>query len=464
MAIANHVPWQIAGLMPRRNILIPTLCIVSLIAVWLLRVPSTQLGWTSATAGGTSQLVSPIRPPTTHSSDVDLTDPEAPFVGWPLQRVCQEATWVEGLVYLCDNNSGGIGNIRNYIQTCIRYAIEAGATGLVIPKIRKRSEKDLANLFTDFLPMSYMFDEQHFRNAFNTYCPQITLYNNATDVPNYPLTRDGKHPLIEEIAPKDFGNRKGCDWKDQNRHTDRFGDTFRTWAANATLGTPPSRLTPRLIRFKWGVLWDWEIWRDGPEFATTYGSVLRFNKDLIRLGKTALKNMHGFAQSQGAAGGEFLGVHLRTESDAMNFWPTYNTQASGYLRKAREGGFKAAYLATGNVTEAKKFAKQAGEEANMRVVTKRDLLTGKDLEALDALSWDQQGLVDFVVLLESKYFVGAMPSSFSVFMTIKRHLRTGGMYTRPYKVGSQGDGHSYLVGRFEQYWEDWLFMFDGMWP
>jgi hypothetical protein len=463
MAIANQLPQHIAGFMPRRNILIPTLCLVSLFVVWYLRVPPTPLGWGGATGGGTSQLTSPYRAPSTHL-DIDLADPEAPFVGWPLQRVCEETTWVEGLVYICDNNSGGIGNIRNYIQTCLRYAIEAGASGLVVPKIRKRSEKDLADLFTSYLPLSYMFDEQHFRNAFNTYCPQITLYNNITDIPNYPLTRDGKNPLIEEIAPKDFGSRKGCDWKDQNRHTDRFGDTFRTWVGNVSHGTPPSALHPRLIRFRWGVLWDWEIWRDGPEFATTFGSVLKFNKDLIHLGKVALKNMQGFAQSQGAPSGEFLGVHLRTENDAMNFWPNYNTQANGYLRKAKEGGFQAAYLATGNVTEAKKFAQQAGTVANMRVVTKRELLTGKDLEALDQLTWDQQGLVDFVVLLGSKYFVGAMPSSFSVFMTIKRHLRTGGLYTRPYKTGTEGDGLSYLVGRYEQYWEDWLFMFDGMWP
>ncbi|KAH8680843.1 hypothetical protein BX600DRAFT_4685 [Xylariales sp. PMI_506] len=432
MVIASSMPSPLAGFMPRRHILIPTLCIVAFITLWLLRTPATQLANSNS-------------------------------IGWPLQRVCEETTWVPDLVFVCDNNSGGVGNIRNYIQTCIRYAIEAGASGLVVPKIRKRSDKDLANLFTNYLPFSYMFDERHFKNALNTYCPQITLYDEIKDIPNLPRKLNNE-PRVDEIAPKDFGSRKGCDWKDQNRHTDRFGDTFRRWVHNSTHGVPPSKEQPRLIRFKWGVLWDWQIWRDGPEFATTFGSILKFNEELIHLGKTALRNMRSLAQSQGAPDGEFLGVHLRTESDALGFWPVYDTQASGYLQRAKAGGYKAAYLATGNLTEAKKFELQARDAVGMKVVTKTDLLEGKDLQAFNALTWDQQALVDFVVLLESKFFVGVMPSSFSVFMTIKRHLRTGGLYTRPYKVGTEGDGLSYLVGSYELYWEDWLFMFDGMWP
>jgi hypothetical protein len=380
-------------------------------------------------------------------------------VAWPLKRVCDEATWVEGLVYICDNNSGGIGNIRNYIQTCIRYALEAGATGLTIPRVRKRSEKDLADLFTEYLPFSYMFDEQRFREAFETSCPQITIYDSVKDIPGV-----GENPKIDLITPKDFGNREGCDRADQNRHTDRFGQTFRKWLHNAKHGRPPSKEKPRLIRFNWGVLWDWQIYRDGPEFASSFGGILKFNDKLLRLGKKTLDKMHAFAKKDGAKDGAFLGIHLRTESDALGFWPTYETQSEAYLKQAQKRGFQTAYLATGNLTEADKFVDAAIEMAQMRVVTKSDLLTGEDLEELESLSWDQQGIVDFVVLLGSEFFVGAMPSSFSVYMAIKRHLRTGGLYTRPYKTGTEGDGLSYLVGKYEKYWGGWLFMWDGMWP
>ncbi|KAK8042376.1 hypothetical protein PG994_012859 [Apiospora phragmitis] len=462
MHVAHRLlPQQLVASMSRRNLLLPACAILLLLAVWSWRLQPTSFEWSGTGGRGHGPIAGVLQPPAPNT--VDLSDPEAPFVGWPLQRVCDEATYVEGLVFICDNNSGGIGNIRNYIQTCVRYAIEAGATSLVMPKIRQRSADNLENLFTDYLPLSYMFDEEHFKHAWTTYCPQITLYGNVTDIPNYIRAVDGQ-PAIQEITPKEFGNRGGCDWKDQNRHTDRFGQTFRGWLRNETYGTPPTKETPRLIRFKWGVLWDWPVYKDGPEFAATFGHLLKFNKQLLRLGKVVLKNMHGFAKSQGAASGEFLGAHLRTESDAMSFWPVYDTQAPAYLDKAIERGFKAAYLATGNSTEAKKFANDAAEKANLRVVTKRELLTDKDREELDSLTWDQQGLVDFIALLGSTYFVGPMPSSFSVYMTLKRHLKTGGIYYRPYKPGTDGDGFSYMVGHFDQYWEDWLFMFDGMWP
>ncbi|KAI0847996.1 hypothetical protein F5Y00DRAFT_239564 [Daldinia vernicosa] len=461
----------IVGFMPRRNLLLPTICIVLLIAAWTFRAPSPSIErWLdTSTIRGTTPTIPPNSspplsssnsPPTQPHSDVDLSSPDAPFIGWPLQRVCKEAIWVEGLVYICDNNSGGIGNIRNYIQTCIRYGLEAGATGLVMPKIRKRNETDLADLFTDYLPLDYMFNEEHFKDAFALSCPQITLYDNIKDIPGI-----GSKPNIEHITPKKFGNREGCDWRDQNRHTDRFGDRFRRWLNDPKNGQlPPSKDHPRLIRFNWGVLWDWQIYRDGPEFANTFGNILKFNDQLLRLGEVTLQKMHAYAKANGVENGKFLGVHLRTESDALSFWPTYTTQTEAYLKQATKRGFEAAYIATGDPLEAQNFAGAAIEMAQMRVVSKTDLLEDEDLEELESLSWDQQGLIDLIVLLGSDYFVGTMPSSFSIYIAMKRHLKTEGIYTRPYKVGSEGDGLSYLVGNYEKYWEGWLYMWDGMWP
>ncbi|KAI1326124.1 hypothetical protein F5Y16DRAFT_375831 [Xylariaceae sp. FL0255] len=532
---------SLPGFMPRRNLLIPTLCIVLLVTIWTFRFPdpssypslewleaagrshlpsslkssspnnvaddsttTTSTSTTTTTASAThsadgpalatwSPPQAPLYPqissasPVIPGNEIDLSQPDAPFVGWPLQRVCDEATWVDGLVFICDNNSGGIGNIRNYIQTCLRYALEAGATGLVIPKIRKRSEEDIADLFTDYLPFSYMFDEKRFRDAFGDNCPQITLYDDIKDIPGVNVVGGkgkgkGKkskdkdkskgagegyediEPKIDTIAPKDFGNREGCDWQDQNRHTDRFGDTFRKWLSDEEHGHPPSKAKPRLVRFKWGVLWDWQIYRDGPEFAASFGGILKFNDKLLRLGKKTLERMHAFARADGVADGSFLGIHLRSESDALGFWPSYDMQSDAYIEQAQKRGFQTAYLATGNLTEADKFIDGAIEMAQMKIVTKADLLSGPDLDELEELSWDQQGLVDHVVLLGAKFFVGTMPSSFSVYMAMKRHLKTGGLYTRPYKVGTEGDGYSFLVGNYERYWQGWLFMFDGMWP
>ncbi|KAI1358158.1 hypothetical protein F5Y08DRAFT_322521 [Xylaria arbuscula] len=484
---------SLLGYMPRRNIFLPTLCIVLLFAVWTFRLPESRprpypsVDWFETKSPSSSVSVppsesssskaaspetkntapsqgqkSPSSPPHLDSipgNQVDLSQPDARFVGWPLKRVCDEATWIEGLVYICDNNSGGIGNIRNYIQTCIRYALEAGATGLTIPKIRKRSEKDLADLFTDFLPFDYMFDEQHFRDAFNTNCPQITLYNDIKDIPGA-----GESPKINNITPKDLGNRDGCENMDQNRHTDRFGQSFRKWLKDEKHGHLPTKEQPRLIRFNWGVLFDWQIYRDGPEMAATFGGILKLNDKFLRLGKKTLEKMHEFARADGVKNGAFLGVHLRTESDALGFWPHYDVQSEAYLKQAQKRGYRTAYLATGNLTEADNFIDAAIEMAQMRVVTKMDLLSDEELDELESLSWDQQGLIDYVVLLGSEFFLGVQPSSFSIHIAMKRHLRTGGLYTRPYKTGTEGDGLSHIVGKFDHYWGGWLFMWDGMWP
>ncbi|KAJ3563905.1 hypothetical protein NPX13_g8035 [Xylaria arbuscula] len=161
----------------------------------------------------------------------------------------------------------------------------------------------------------------------------------------------------------------------------------------------------------------------------------------------------------------FLGVHLRTEEDALSQWPKYENQSTGYFHMARKHGFTGglAYLASGSEKETQRFSKDAQERLKLDVKSKYDLVQGQALEKMRSLSWDQQALVDFSVLLQSDYFVGVSPSSFSINVALKRHLQKEGLYTRPWKVGAS-DMRSWLVGWYDSYWDDWLFMFDGMWP
>ncbi|KAK8114579.1 hypothetical protein PG999_006648 [Apiospora kogelbergensis] len=448
-------------------------------------------------------------PPRHHQTGggIDLSSPRARFIAWPLKRVCNEqataGAFVPGLVFLCDNNSGGPANIRNYILTCIRYAVESGATGLVMPRIATSQ------------PLGYMFDEAHFRMAFGAACPQIELFETLENVPRqrqrWPTTaaqsgngghndtsavaslaqrNPGATPALsaasgadaasakskkepyEEIRPKDFGAGGGCDPRDQNRHTHRFGPQFRKWlnetAVERGLG-PPGRGNPRVMRLAWGVLWDWIARADGPEFVATFGGLLRVREDALALGERAAEAMRREVKD-GAASKKnrkrFLGVHLRTGSDALQEWPSYDLQVDGYSAAAESLGYRdtVVYLSTGNQTEASKFAKTAASRLGITVRTKESLLQGKDLETLHSLSWAQQALVDFIVLLNANYFVGVSPSSFSINVALKRHLQTGDVHTRPWRVGGRGDGLSWLTGSYEKYWDDGLFIFDGMWP
>ncbi|KAI1779544.1 hypothetical protein F4818DRAFT_436848 [Hypoxylon cercidicola] len=412
---------------------------------------------------------------------IDLSHARAPFVSWPLRRVCAEAAHVPGLTFLCDSNSGGPGNMRNYVLTCVRYAVDAGAAALVVPALRARAPDDPADLFRERRPFAYMFDEPHFRAALADACPRLALYAALADVPGAAARarreRRALDRVVERVTPKHFGgSRAGCDPRDPHRYADRFGAAFREHlrASAAERGWPASDGVdnPRLVRLSWGVLWDWPVLRDGPEFAATYGGLLRFRPDVLDLADGIVDAMRALAATtrgtEAAAGRSFLGVHLRTEADALARWPSYENQTKGYLREAAARGYqgRAAYLATGNETEARRFGGEAMASLQLDVRTKYGLLEGREeeLARLKALSWDQQALVDFVVLLNCDYFVGVSPSSFSINVALKRHLKEEGLYTRPWRVGGRGDGRSWLVGRYDRYWEDWLFMFDGMWP
>lgn len=495
-------------------------CLLSLAVLWSCRLPRLcifdqcpQCPLDTLPLSEPSSLVSSLKP-SSHNPmpppDVDLSSPSAPFVSWPLARVCAETTsWTPGLVFVCDNNSGGIGNIRNFILTCVRYAIEAGATGITMPTIQTRSQDKLADLFKGKkLPLSHFFDEGHFRAGMHTACPQVTLYDAPEDVPGLQAAvaaaadeaQAARAAAPEMITPNRFGQRGGCDQRDLDRHADRFGSRFRTWLAekHERFGLHAvDASSPKLVRFSWGVQWTYPVWRDGPEMVATFGGLLRLRDDVLELGREAAGVMQRLAGSPGAEAGVtlgtgdkvspgFVGMHLRTESDALSGWPDFEQQSHAYLTRITalsssssssslspdaRAGLRFGFLATGNATEAARLSDLAWEGQQLRVLTKRELFAHEKfgsselLERLDALSWDQQALVDFVVLLAADYFLGVSPSSFSMNVALKRHLRDEGVLTRPWKVGSEeGDGRSWLVGQYEGYWDDWLFMYESLWP
>lgn len=456
----------------RNGRLVLFVSLVSLVLLWGCRLPRLCL-FDQCPRQIQNDLV---RPTSSVSKGVDLSLPEAPFISWPLARVCNEiTTWTPGLVFICDNNSGGIGNIRNFILTCIRYAIEAGATGITMPTIQTRSPERLDNLFMGKkLSFSYFFDEEHFRLSLTAACPKIAIYEAPEDVPGL-AGEHSEHASKSDVrpdmlTPNRLGMRSGCDQRDLNRHSDLFGVRFHAWLGEKQLKlqqAPVAATNPKLIRFNWGVQWTFPVYRDGPEFVATFGGLLKFRSDILELGLETAAAMRDLTAAQPDSNVSFVGVHLRTESDALSSWPSFHEQTSAYL--ARAAGLEVpprfAYLATGNATEAARFASLA--RGQMRVLSKQELLADRRelLARLGGLSWDQQALVDFVVLLQADYFLGVSPSSFSMNVALKKHLREDGLYTRPWRVGAEeGDGRSWLVGRYEGYWDDWLFMYDSLWP
>jgi len=100
------------------------------------------------------------------------------------------------------------------------------------------------------------------------------------------------------------------------------------------------------------------------------------------------------------------------------------------------------------------------------VVTKRDLLFGADLAELESLTWDQQALVDLLVLERGAFFMGMADSSFAWTISHgRRKFSKKGTCQMPkgfWKSMLWGtayeDEFSDLIGNHGYGWED------KMWP
>lgn len=91
-----------------------------------------------------------------------------------------------------------------------------------------------------------------------------------------------------------------------------------------------------------------------------------------------------------------------------------------------ETPIRAIYAASGNTTSLELFAIEAAKlDPPATVVAKGDLLSGKDKKALDALTWDQQALVDYLVLEKAARFAGVSDSSFSWGIAYARQVVSG---------------------------------------
>uniref|UniRef100_L2FDL7 Alternative oxidase n=1 Tax=Colletotrichum fructicola (strain Nara gc5) TaxID=1213859 RepID=L2FDL7_COLFN len=280
-----------------------------------------------------------------------------------IRAVCDKTEWDAGkamqVVFTCDNNVGGIGNIRNSILNCVRYTMLAGGS-LVMPRIFKRNDSDISHIRTGRRQeMEYLFDRQHFIDSLHLSCPQLRLYNDTDEV-------------YESLGPA------------------------RTWS----LGLFPESLV-----------------------------------DEDNIPSTGIEHPESSARTCGTAtilsiDRHFFGAHLRTEKDALDSWnPTdpmwewseFSKQTDAFFDQAGRWDLSVMYVASDNETQVDMLEADA-EPRGVRVVTKQSLLTGKNRKMLDALTWDQKGMIDFLVMLGAAQFGGVGHSSFAWNVALKRHI------------------------------------------
>jgi hypothetical protein len=188
----------------------------------------------------------------------------------------------------------------------------------------------------------------------------------------------------------------------------------------------PSAEEPMMITLDHAFLL-WPILSDPPALVRTFGRVLRSPLRMRRLATRVLCALSArcalpIDPSIGLAVSGYFGVHLRTDADAAAVgWAGYDQQASACLKAARTTNSTLIYAASGDPEHLAQLTSDAMEQHGITVMTKSELLRGEDLEELKAMSWDQQALVDYEVLLRSSFFAGLQQSSFSYNIAVRRH-------------------------------------------
>lgn len=269
-----------------------------------------------------------------------------------------------------------------------------------------------------------MFDEDYFIKSLSTACPQIHILSNVSLLDASISTA--------AITPKDLGNKFKVD-----RVMDFAADwrsLFDKWIAD--FGPDFNRSMPLLVSAEpsW---FEWPILYDSALFVATFGRILRFNSTLLNLAATvvyALDEEYNLGIEPAMTGipmkGKFYGAHLRTAKDAVAAsFASYEEQSSAYLSSTTKNNLSLVYLASGSPPDIIRFMQTAAEK-NIQVTTKTALLEKKaqfanTLKTLQALTWDQQALIDYMVLLRSSHFGGTWASSFSYNIVFRRHVTVG---------------------------------------
>ncbi|OBT77692.1 hypothetical protein VF21_03727 [Pseudogymnoascus sp. 05NY08] len=387
-----------------------------------------------------SHLSPPPNPPTSPSTTTSPSLPPDIFNTPPLSspaihHLCASTTWDPSLVFTCNASVGGIGNIRNSLLNCLRFTISAGAS-LVTPLIVVRNESDTAAIRTGITaPLSYMFSASHLRDSLALSCPGLVLHETLESAiaagggeMNDPL------PLRPEYL--------------QSKDLPRTGlASPETWRANFTTwlhdNIPPSAAATKttIIHLSRTYL-AYPIYSDGADFATHFGHLLKFRDDIRVLATSVLQKLAARYTYTGPLTDAilpnfFFGAHLRTERDAKLGWPggdwvysRYETQAALFLSAASNASLPLIYVASGDRSEVAKLGAEAAER-NMTVTTKFDVLGKEEVERMEAMSWDQQGMVDFLVMTKASVFGGVGHSSFAWNVALGRHV----------VGGEEGDGH-----------------------
>lgn len=306
-------------------------------------------------------------------------------------------------------------------------------TGILITPVlhaREAFEK-MENSFgwdTD-LPISYMFDEDHFFDTMAKDCPQLRMVDENDPSYNIPPKSEIHVVHPKKLIPVVDGNVliDPSLWRGAlDRHVE---DIVKQNNLPAPTADNPIRMSFDDVAFSWPVRYD------GDEFRSDFGHVARFPRHIRELSARALYNLYrklGVHQSPaGPSRAAFLGAHVRTEADAqLESWTSFSTQSQHIREQLEANQLAALYVATGTASDVERLRAELADvrvavndthTTGVQVLQKWDILDEADVMIVDTLTWDQMALVDLDIMLRASRFVGIWESSWSWTIALKRH-------------------------------------------
>ncbi|KAK6529681.1 hypothetical protein TWF281_008844 [Arthrobotrys megalospora] len=339
----------------------------------------------------------------------------ANFTG--LHQLCNSTKWQKHVYWTCTHNMGGLMNVRNMVLNCVRYAIAAGASGLVLPQIEARDPTVLSKLKTgDSQDISFLFDRAWFKEVMQENCEQMELFDRVEDITNYGYAMMPDIISMQALMGQPLGNRHGLL---RNKKPEEFRSRFDQVIKAQT--RRPNEKFPVIIRLDDKALFSFPPAFDPPAIANNFGFILEFRLDLSGLANIIVDRVRQALNKDDGKFSEYVGVHLRSEADAGKYWASWDELANSTLSVALDNKIRLIYVASGDADGVAKLTRKA-EESGIRVVDKWSILSNDEQEFLHPFRFDQQAIVDYLALMRSDRFVGSGQSSFSSHLIMRREF------------------------------------------
>ncbi|KAK5677703.1 hypothetical protein LTS10_009586 [Elasticomyces elasticus] len=370
-----------------------------------------------------------------------------PFEASAIAEYCSRTEWHPNLVFnLAEGAAEDVADLRSNILDFLFYAIEAGAS-VVLPSIAGApTQHNSSEIIADKSAFGTMFDQDWFFASMAEACPQMAIYTPEED-----------HKMADAMPGVYVPSSRRMDM-DLGGTKKAYLDNLDAWLKEKSQFQPDQLTLVNVERTRWQV-----DTRNMPQrLRRNLGQVLRTASGSHQLAAVAVQELASrFATDidprMVVPRNAFYGAQLHTLSgQASQPYSNFSAQADAYLAEAIKHELKIIYVASDNVSELALFKiRAATHPLPLIAVSKFDLLTADDLEALKQMTTTQQALVDFEVMKRSSMFGGAVKSTLSYGVALARNqwLADQGKMNDPWfavheDVGvAYDDGISRILGR-----------------